>query len=162
MGDTAYVAIGSNLGDRLDFMRRAVESLERHQGVVVTGRSSVYESPGIGFEAQPDYLNAVISVETDLAPSELLRAMLEVEARLGRTREKKWAPRTIDLDLLLYGDLIISEPGLVVPHAHMLERGFVLLPLCQINSQLLHPVRRVPIADFANSCNDGTVEIGRF
>ena len=110
MGDTAYVAIGSNLGDRLDFMRRAVESLERHQGVVVTGRSSVYESPGIGFEAQPDYLNAVISVETDLAPSELLRAMLEVEARLGRTREKKWAPRTIDLDLLLYGDLIISEP----------------------------------------------------
>ena len=162
MGDTAYVGIGSNLGNRLDFMRRAVDELGQRQDIVVTDRSSVYESPGVGLEEQPDYLNAVICVEPDLAPSELLRTMLEVEKRLGRTRERKWGARTIDLDLLLYGDRVISEPGLVVPHAHMLERGFVLLPLCQINAQLLHPVRHVPIADFANACQDGTVEIGPF
>lgn len=156
MGDTAYVGIGSNLGDRLDFMRRAIDGLEQH-GIVVADRSSVYESPGIGFEEQPDYLNAVISVQTDLSPSELLETMLGVEKRLGRTRKKKWGPRTIDLDLLLYGDLIISEPGLVVPHQHMLERGFVLLPLCEINPQLRHPVQGLPISDFASSCDDGTV-----
>ncbi len=159
MGDTAYIGIGSNLGDRLDLMRRAVDDLRQQEGIVVADRSSVYESPGIGFEEQPDYLNAVISVQTDLAPSELLETMLCVEKRLGRTREKKWGPRTIDLDLLLYGDLIISEPGLVVPHPHMMERGFVLLPLCEINPRLLHPVQGLPIADFARACDDGTVRI---
>lgn len=158
MGDTAYVGIGSNLGDRLGFMCMAIDGLEQH-GIVIADRSSVYESPGIGFEEQPDYLNAVVSVQTELAPSQLLATMLSVEQRLGRTREKKWGPRTIDLDLLLYGDLIISEPGLVVPHQHMLERGFVLLPLCEINPRLLHPVQGKPIADFAHSCNDGTVRI---
>ncbi len=161
MGDTAYVGIGSNLGDRLDFMRRAIDELER-DGIVVTDRSSVYESPGIGFEEQPDYLNVVISIQTGLSPSQLLEAMLSVEKRLGRTRERKWGPRTIDLDLLLYGDLIISEPGLEVPHPRMLERGFVLLPLCEINPRIRHPVKDLSVADYAHTCDDGTVESGTY
>ena len=161
MGNTAYVGIGSNLGDRLDFMRRAIDELER-DGIVVADRSSVYESPGIGFEEQPDYLNAVISIQTDLSPSQLLEAMLSVEKRLGRKRERKWGPRTIDLDLLLYGNLIISEPGLEVPHPRMLERGFVILPLCEINPRIRHPVKDLLIADWARTCDDGTVKSGAY
>lgn len=160
MGEIAYVGIGSNLGDRLGFMRQAVDDLGQHTQLDVTDRSSVYESAAVGYEPQPDYLNAAICVLTDLAPSELMTTLLSIEKSLGRTRETRWGPRTIDLDLLLFGELILEETGLVVPHPRMLERGFVLLPLCEINPQLRHPVEARPLAEYARTCNDATALSG--
>lgn len=157
MGDTAYVGIGSNLGDRLGFLRRAVLELARRDRIDVVGRSSVYESPPAGYREQPDFLNAVVAVHTDLPARELLAALLAVETGLGRVRDRHWGPRTIDLDLLLYGDLVIDEAGLVVPHPRLLERAFVLLPLCEIDPRLRHPVEGRPLAAFAPACEDGTV-----
>jgi 2-amino-4-hydroxy-6-hydroxymethyldihydropteridine diphosphokinase len=155
MSEIAYVGIGSNLGDRLEFMRQALDDLGQHEGIDIALRSSVYESPALNRE-QPDYLNTATSVQTDLAPAELMKALLSIEKRLGRIRETKWGPRTIDLDVLLFGDLVLAEPGLVVPHPRMLERGFVLLPLCEINPLLQYPVDGRPLAEYALACDDGT------
>ena len=160
MADTAYVGVGSNLGDRPGFLRRAVHSLEQQDRIAITARSSVYESPAVGYREQPDFLNAAVSLQTDLSPRELMEVLLAIETSMGRTRDRHWGPRTIDLDLLLYGDRVVDEEGLVVPHPRLLERGFVLLPLGEIDPLLRHPVEGRPLTDYARACNDGTVVSG--
>jgi 2-amino-4-hydroxy-6-hydroxymethyldihydropteridine diphosphokinase len=127
----AFLGLGSNLGDRLANLQRAVERL-RSRGVRVLRSSRVYETEPVGGPPQPDYLNAVLEVETELDPRALLSACLEVEAELGRTRRQRWGPRTIDIDLLTYDDLRIEEPGLEVPHPRMHQRAFVLVPLLEL------------------------------
>ncbi len=127
----AYLGLGSNVGDRLANLRRAVELLGDRVGVTVVRTSSVYETEPVG-PAQPDFLNAVAEVATTLSARELLRACLEAEAELGRVREERWGPRTIDIDLLIYDDERIDEPDLTVPHPRMHERGFVLVPLAEL------------------------------
>ena len=123
----AYIGLGSNLGDRESLLRRAAELI----GAVRL--SEVRETEPWGLEQQPRFLNAVAEIETTLAPRRLLDHLLDVEARLGRERiGPKWGPRTIDLDLLLYGDETVDEPGLVVPHPRLLEREFVLEPLADL------------------------------
>jgi 2-amino-4-hydroxy-6-hydroxymethyldihydropteridine diphosphokinase len=123
----AYVGLGSNLGDRESLIRRAAELIG------ATRLSEVRETEPWGYEQQPRFLNAVAEVETELPPRRLLDHLLDVEARLGRERVgPKWGPRTIDLDLLLYGDEMVDEPGLVVPHPRLLEREFVLEPLADL------------------------------
>ena len=139
----AYVGLGANLGDREATIRRAVELLDEPAGVVVVGVSSLRETEPWGPVEQPRYLNGAVALETDLAPRELLDALLDVERRLGRARddEERWGPRTIDLDLLLYGDLVLDEPGLDVPHPRLHERRFALEPLAELAPDALVPGR---------------------
>jgi 2-amino-4-hydroxy-6-hydroxymethyldihydropteridine diphosphokinase len=129
----AYLALGSNLGDRLENLQGAVDLLSATGGVQVLRSSRVYETAPVG-PPQPDYLNAVIEVSTSLAAGGLLRACLAVEEQMGRVRAERWGPRVIDIDLLTYGDEEIDEPGLQVPHPRMHERGFVLAPLLELTA----------------------------
>jgi 2-amino-4-hydroxy-6-hydroxymethyldihydropteridine diphosphokinase len=123
----AYIGLGSNLGDRESLIRRAAELIGAAR------LSEVRETEPWGYVKQPRFLNAVAEIETDLPPRRLLDFLFDVEARLGRERiGPKWGPRTIDLDLLLYGDETVDEPGLVVPHPRLLEREFVLEPLADL------------------------------
>ena len=139
----AYVGLGANLGDREATIRRAVELVGELDGVAVGGVSSLRETEPWGPVEQPRYLNGAVAVETDLPPRELLEALLDVERRLGRARddEERWGPRTIDLDLLLYGDLVLDEPGLDVPHPRLHERKFALEPLAELAPDALVPGR---------------------
>lgn len=134
MGVTAYLGLGSNLGDRLGNLQRAVDLLAASPGVRVVRSSRVYETEPVGGPVQPEYLNAVVEVDADLGPRELLEACLTVEETLGRIRTERWGPRTIDVDLLTYGDETIDEPDLFVPHPRMHERGFVLAPLIELTA----------------------------
>ncbi len=135
----AYVGLGSNLGDRRAMLDGAVAELGNTPGVRVLRASSSHETDPVG-PPQPRYLNAVAEVETSLAPRALLDRLLAVETRFGRVRGERWGPRTIDLDLLLHGGLVIDEPGLSVPHPRMTERAFVLAPLCELVPEGRHPV----------------------
>jgi 3-oxoacyl-[acyl-carrier protein] reductase len=140
MSVTAYVALGSNLGDRQVTLDRAVLLLRAQTGLRVRRVSSYYETvPMGGPSGQGEYLNGAVEIETDLAPEELLRRLLDIERQLGRIRGESNAPRTLDLDLLLYGDLARSSPDPVLPHPRMHERRFVLVPLAEIAPNAIHP-----------------------
>jgi 2-amino-4-hydroxy-6-hydroxymethyldihydropteridine diphosphokinase len=138
----AYVGLGANLGDRSAMLRAALEQLAAEPGVSVVAVSSVRETDPVGLVDQPRFLNAVAALDTELSPGELLDRLLGIERRLGRTREgPRFGPRTIDLDLLLYGDEQLDEPGLEVPHPRLHERLFALEPLFELDSRLVVPGR---------------------
>ena len=134
----AYLGLGSNLGDRLANLRAGLEEMERQAGPACT--SLVYETNPVGIMDQPAFFNAVCRIETHLSPDDLLGAMLATESARGRVRSVRGGPRTLDLDLLLYDDLIVDEPGLIIPHPRMHERAFVLVPLAEIAPHVLDPV----------------------
>jgi 2-amino-4-hydroxy-6-hydroxymethyldihydropteridine diphosphokinase len=137
----AYIALGSNLGDRATNLQRAVEALRGRPQIAVTRLSSFHETAPVGGPpGQGAYLNAAAELRTDLSPAELLGVLLAIERDLGRVRTEHHGPRTIDLDLLLYGDQVVQEPGLTVPHPHLPERLFVLGPLVEIAPGAKHPV----------------------
>jgi 3-oxoacyl-[acyl-carrier protein] reductase len=145
---TAYIALGSNQGNRREFLDRAIQALQEHSDIEVTQLSSFYETAAVGGPpGQPSFLNAAAELKTDLSPRELLDALLEVERTLGRIRRERHGPRTIDLDLLLYDDQVIHEPGLIVPHPAMHERWFVLTPLGEIAPRVIHPLLDATIQD---------------
>lgn len=123
-----FVGLGSNVGDRLGCLRAAVSALDATDGIDLVAASSVYETDPVG-PKQPDFLNAVVELATDLAAEELLRVCRRIEDELGRRRRDRWGPREIDLDLLLYGDRTIRTDELTVPHAQIAARAFVLAPL---------------------------------
>ncbi|MCX8053162.1 MAG: 2-amino-4-hydroxy-6-hydroxymethyldihydropteridine diphosphokinase [Armatimonadetes bacterium] len=127
----AYLGLGANLGDRLANLREAIRRLE-DAGCRVIARSSVYETEPVGITDQPDFLNAVIKVETSLTARDLLNLCKSIENEMGRVRTNKWSPRVIDIDILLYDDSSVCEDDLVIPHAEMLKRAFVLIPLAEI------------------------------
>jgi 2-amino-4-hydroxy-6-hydroxymethyldihydropteridine diphosphokinase len=135
---SAYLALGSNLGDRLEHLRAAARLLAATEGVELTRSSRVYETAPVG-PPQAAYLNAVVEVRTRCSPRELLDAARSVEAELGRVRTEHWGPRTIDVDILTYDELTIDEPDLVVPHPRMHERGFVLVPLAELDADPMLP-----------------------
>jgi 2-amino-4-hydroxy-6-hydroxymethyldihydropteridine diphosphokinase len=130
--NTAYLGLGSNLGDRHQHLAEAVHRLHAGPVLQVVKVSPVYESSPVGVTAQPDFLNLVVQVATTHTPKELLAECLRMETDLGRVRRERWGPRTIDIDLLLYGDLRIDDESLTVPHPRMRERSFVLTPLAEI------------------------------
>ena len=136
---TAFVGIGSNLGDREDNLRRAIELLSAEDGVEVVAVSEIRETDPVGPVEQGPFLNGAVEVETSLGPHELLGRLLSVENGLGRVRSERWGPRTIDLDLLLYGGERFDEAGLSVPHPRLHERRFVLEPLSELDSSLEVP-----------------------
>jgi len=131
LSERTYLGLGSNLGDRLANLGRAVRELEE-RGVRALRSSRVYETDPVGGPPQPEYLNAVVEVGTELEPRELLAVCLEVEAEMGRVRGERWGPRVIDIDLLTYGGIDMDEPELTVPHPRMHERAFVLVPLLEL------------------------------
>ncbi|MEN8662360.1 MAG: 2-amino-4-hydroxy-6-hydroxymethyldihydropteridine diphosphokinase [Lentimonas sp.] len=133
----AYLALGSNLGDRLMQMRTALDVLEAHYPIRVLATSAMYENRAVGMDDADDFLNAVVSVETELEPEALLDACLEVENQLGRVRTGVWAPRTIDLDVLAYGDREINTERLHIPHPRIAERDFVAQPLSEVAPDLV-------------------------
>jgi 2-amino-4-hydroxy-6-hydroxymethyldihydropteridine diphosphokinase len=139
---TAYIGLGSNLGDREGFLRRAVELLRAEPEIDVVAVSNVRETDPVDFLDQPRFLNGAVEVETGLPPRPLLERLLAVEAALGRRRDGlRYGPRTIDLDLLLYGEEVVDEPGLTVPHPRLAERRFVLEPLHELAPDLVVPGR---------------------
>ena len=131
--------MGSNLGDRQAYLQAGMEAIATLPGTRLAAVSSVYETAPVGYTDQPFFLNAVVAVETDIAAAALLDSMQAIEARHERQRSIRWGPRTLDLDLLLYGDHLIDTDRLRVPHPHVAERGFVLAPLCAIAPELRHP-----------------------
>jgi len=134
-----YLGIGSNVGEREEFIEQAVFLLNKISGVKVTKRSSNFETEPEGNEDQPPFLNAAVEIETSLSPQKLLAAAQEIENTLGREREVEWGPRTVDLDILLYDDDIISDDKLQIPHPLLHERLFVLMPLAEIAPDAVHP-----------------------
>ena len=134
----AYIALGSNLGDRLDHLGEAVRLLDGTDGVDVVRSSRIYQTDPVG-PPQPAYLNAVIEVETTRSPRELLEACRAVEDALGRVRPERWGPRTIDVDILTFDELTVDEPDLQIPHPRMHERGFVLVPLRELDDDPMLP-----------------------
>jgi 3-oxoacyl-[acyl-carrier protein] reductase len=148
MASTAYIALGSNLGDRRAYLDRALAELRGRPGVEVTRVSSVYETAPVGGPAgQGPYLNAVAELRTTLAAAGLLQLLLDVESGLGRVRAERDGPRTIDLDLLLYDDVVRDDPKLTLPHPRLHQRLFVLQPLAEIAPGLIHPLLKRTIAD---------------
>ena len=144
----AYVGLGGNLGDREATLRAAVQLLDAEPNVAVVAVSSFVETEPWGYADQAWFLNGVCAVETELGPRELLARLLAVERRLGRTRGDgpRFGPRTVDLDLLVHGDLVVDEPGLQVPHPRLAERRFALAPLAEIAPDLVVPGHG-PVAD---------------
>ncbi len=159
MSTTAYVALGSNLGDRDAHLLTAVAALEDTDGIGVVECSPIYETEPIGPGRQSAYLNAVVCLETRLAARELLTVLQAIEARAGRTRTReapRWTARTLDLDLLFLGGQVIHEPDLVVPHPRIAERSFVLVPLCDIAPDLVHPVVRRTLRELLGALPEGS------
>lgn len=135
---TVYIALGSNLGDRATNLEAAVAALP--PAVEVTRRSPVYETAAQYVTDQPAFLNAVVGGNTEREPQALLRRLKEIERELGRVRTRRYGPRLIDLDIVLFGDRIVNAPGLVIPHPRLAERIFVLQPLADIAPDVRHPV----------------------
>ncbi|MCR9076795.1 MAG: 2-amino-4-hydroxy-6-hydroxymethyldihydropteridine diphosphokinase [bacterium] len=142
MPQNAYIALGSNLGDRESYIRGAIEAVGGLEGTDVVAQSSVIETDPVGPDGQGPYLNAVIHIQTTLAPRELLDELLRIEQDFGRERaeQQRWGPRTLDLDVLVYEDMIIEEQGLNVPHPRLHDRLFVLVPLAEIAPDLNIPM----------------------
>lgn len=137
----AYVALGSNLGERLENLKHALEMLEREAGITVQAVSAVYETAPVGGPEQGPFLNACAVLATDLSPTQLLLRMLESENVMGRIRKERWGPRIIDLDLLIFNGVTMNTPLLELPHPRLTERDFVLIPLADIVPDLLVPTK---------------------
>lgn len=135
----AYIAIGSNLGDRETNCERAIELIAR-QGITVSKRSTMIETNPWGLKDQPLFINMAIEIETRLKPEELLYLLKKIEKELGRTETGRWGPRVIDLDILFYDEIVIDIPELQIPHPHIASREFVLKPLVEIAPDKIHPI----------------------
>jgi 2-amino-4-hydroxy-6-hydroxymethyldihydropteridine diphosphokinase len=151
--ERVFLSIGSNLGDRAGNLARALAAL-RGAGAAPVAVSSCFETEPVGFADQPWFLNAALEVDTRLAPHALLACCQQIEQELGRVRSFRNAPRTLDLDLLLYGERVIAEPDLEIPHPRMLDRRFVLEPLAEIAPEALHPVARRTVSELLAACPD--------
>lgn len=143
--EVVYIGFGSNVGDRVDFCDRAVTLLSLLPHSQLTGVSLLYEAEPVHDGADPGegwFLNGVVQLETHITPASLLSVLREIERSLGRDQDNRSGPRTIDLDMLFYGDRVINEAGLVVPHPRLHQRRFVLMPLSELDPLLVHPVKQ--------------------
>jgi 2-amino-4-hydroxy-6-hydroxymethyldihydropteridine diphosphokinase len=150
MCEIVYIGLGTNLGNKSENLSVSIGELEKVSKVKLTAVSSVYESPPWGNKKQDDFLNQVVAVKTTLRPLELLNKIKNIEIKMGRQSGEKWGPRVIDLDMLLYGEEVICSERLTIPHQHMKERLFVLVPLLEIAPNLLFPDDGASIEEVLN------------
>lgn len=149
----AYLLIGGNLGDRTAYLDRAKVLIQEHCGIL-TKVSAIYQTAAWGLEAQPDFYNQALLLETELAAGPLMSRLLEIELQLERTREVKMGPRTIDIDILLFNNEIMDTPLVTVPHPRLPARRFALLPLSEIALEVVHPELGKTISELLASCSD--------
>jgi 2-amino-4-hydroxy-6-hydroxymethyldihydropteridine diphosphokinase len=149
----AYIGLGSNQGNRKQFIESALKAISHIEGVKFLRSSRVIETKALSVNPQPEFLNAVMEVETKLSPADLLKQLQSIENQLGRVRAEKWGPRTIDLDILLYGDSVIEQQGLSIPHKQLHLRSFVLNGLCELCPDRLHPVMKVSFGQLLEQLN---------
>jgi 2-amino-4-hydroxy-6-hydroxymethyldihydropteridine diphosphokinase len=153
---SVFLGIGSNLGNREFNMQQAVEHINKRVGEVCM-TSAIYETEPWGFQSDDAFLNMVIAVETQMSPHALLSEILSIESLLGRIRNKAhYSSRIIDIDILLFDDVVLSEPDLTIPHPLLHERKFVLIPLCEIASELVHPVLKKTFRELLDACEDSS------
>jgi 2-amino-4-hydroxy-6-hydroxymethyldihydropteridine diphosphokinase len=143
--NTAFIALGSNIENRYDYLTKAIQLLINHSGIQLVNYSSVYETDPVGYEEQDLFLNMVIEVKTDWSAFELLDICLKTELELGRKRDIRWGPRTIDLDILTFNQENIESEKLIIPHPRMFERTFVMVPLLEVRPDLMIPTMEKPI-----------------
>ena len=136
----AYIGFGSNIGDRLSYITDAIHALMEIEGIILQAISSLYETAPVGNEAQDDFLNGVVSIKTHRSPHTLLHTLKQIESNIGREHRIRWGPREIDMDILIYDDLVAETPNLTIPHPEMHLRRFVLVPLAEIAHSLVHPI----------------------
>lgn len=159
MRETVYIGFGSNVGDRVDFCDRAVTLLSLLPHSQLTGISLLYEAEPVNDGSNPGdgwFLNGVVQLETDITPKSLLGVLREIEWSLGRARDNRSGPRTIDLDILFYGDRVINEADLVVPHPRLHQRRFVLMPLSELDPLLVHPIRKRSVNQMLAETDDSS------
>lgn len=149
----AYLSLGSNEGDRLQWLNKALDMLGEACGIIVK-KSSVYETAAWGITEQAAFLNMAVLLHTPLTPTGLLESILQIETKLGRQRSVKWGPRTLDIDILLFNNEIINMPSLSVPHPFLQDRRFTLQPLAEIAPEYVHPMLHKTIAALLSECVD--------
>jgi 2-amino-4-hydroxy-6-hydroxymethyldihydropteridine diphosphokinase len=152
-----YLSLGSNLGDRLSNLQKAISLFPPQVSTIQ--QSSVYETEPWGYTDQPAFLNQIIQAETDLEPSDLLTFLKSIESSIGRLETFRFGPRLIDLDILFYDDLVIETPQLTIPHPHIPERAFILVPLAEIAPDLRHPVQNKTILQLKTGVDTSSVEL---
>ena len=144
------IALGSNLGDSKQILNQSLNLLSQTSGIELISHSSWYETVPVG-PPQPNYVNGCAILETKLLPEDLLQILLKIEQQFGRIRQERWGPRILDLDILLYGDLILEMPNLTIPHPRMNERAFVLVPLAEIAAHWIEPISRQTILQLSQA-----------
>ncbi len=142
-----YAGLGSNLGNRRENIIRAIDRLDTYEEIHIKEKSGFYDTTPVGGPPQPDYVNCAVGFETGLEPQTLLKEFKNIEIALGRKPGVRWGPRVVDLDVLLYGDRIVNEHNLKIPHERMHERVFVLGPLCEISPDIKHPVLGISVSE---------------
>ncbi|MBI5463996.1 MAG: 2-amino-4-hydroxy-6-hydroxymethyldihydropteridine diphosphokinase [Ignavibacteriales bacterium] len=149
-----FVGLGSNLGDRLSYLHQAIDLLEQLPDAILESFSSVYQTEPVGVKHQPEFFNAVVKLRSALNPRELYQHLKRIEKTIGRTHAERWGPREIDLDLLYYGNRVLQEEGLTIPHTESANRRFVLVPMKEIAATFRDPLRQLSIAELLNACSD--------
>ncbi len=153
MNNSAFILLGSNLGDRAHALLVARQEVSITAGAIVQ-LSSIYETAAWGNTSQPGFLNQVMEIETLLSPSELMSELLSIEEKMGRVRSERWGPRVIDLDILFYGDIVVQTETLTIPHPAIPSRRFTLAPLNEIAPGLVHPILGTTVRELLFSCQD--------
>lgn len=151
-----YLSLGSNLGDKGGNIQKALVSLERW-GIKILRSSKIYETEPVGFKDQPWFYNVAVYVDTTLTPEETLKAVSAIEQSLGRQRGKLNGPRKIDIDILLYDDVVLDTEGLIIPHPRAHERNFVLVPMSEIAEEVVHPVLKKTVGEILKECSDRAI-----
>ncbi len=149
-----FLGLGSNLGDRVKYLNRALSELENLHQTTIKKYSSVYETEPVGVKEQPKFLNMVVELDSMLRPDDLMHELKEIEQRVGRTSSEHWGPREIDLDLLYYGSEMLNETALHVPHPEISNRRFVLVPLKEIAAEFQDPLRHLNVEELLRRCSD--------
>ena len=154
MGHIAYIGMGSNLGNKLDQCEEAISEILKIDRHKLLAKSSFFKTQPVGYTSQDWFVNGVIKIETDLEARELLRTLKTIEAQLGRTETFRWGPRTIDLDILFFDDIEIDTEELQIPHPLLQNRQFVLIPLAEIDRNLIHPALKKTIQELLDNCKE--------